>query len=411
MPGLTGTIADAFYGAPTPNPAYGAVQVSPEDYINHLKAAGITLPDNYTPPTEPKWISPTGHDVTYGVNSLGMDPNQKFSDQPGFASRLFSPKARNVMEQNEVSETFPGMQSQALQAQLAASRGQAATDVQNTIGKVNTLASQPNQRNFASFGVSNPVQAGIYDTTTANLAAGVPQAQAQEALATANAGAASHPAEANTDIAASVYDLIHNVTPAELARRKIEAQTIGIGGPTRGALMIGGTAGSPTLNKIQNPLLGGQLGMYSSMAGGLGGLGGPSTVTSPSGNMYPAPAAASSITVPPVSYDLTGKKGIESTDPREMAANEALQNKLDNHDDNHEAAQATIASQIAALKARQKQLQAYHSNNRMSILGHTTGGTLYDIGTLGEPGRNFTQGVYNLLGRAHNYLTENPYNK
>ena len=109
---LGGLIGNAAYN-PEPNSAYGAVQVSPEDYTKHLKAKGVVLPDDYEPPQQALWLTPDGKDVSYAVNNLGLSPNDQFI-KPGFFAKMFSSQARDIQARNAASEALPG-QSQQLQ--------------------------------------------------------------------------------------------------------------------------------------------------------------------------------------------------------------------------------------------------------------------------------------------------------
>ena len=109
--GVAGDIGNAFY-QPEVNPAYGASQVTPEEYTNHLKKAGVTLPDNYTPPASSLWLTPDGKDVSHAVNNLGLSPNDPYI-KPSMWQRIYSSTARETAAKNAAMEALPGQAGQA----------------------------------------------------------------------------------------------------------------------------------------------------------------------------------------------------------------------------------------------------------------------------------------------------------
>ncbi len=248
---ILGDVGNAAYN-PQPNPAYGAVKVSPDDYVKHLKAAGINLPDNYQPPQSNMWLSPDGEDVTDHVNQ-GLSPNDPFI-KPGFMAKLFSSNARDIQGRNAVAEAFPGQQAQALAAQQKAIYGTGQASTGSAIERAKTIGQQPaNTIPFvAGVGGIDPNAMGTASDVMARGQAGTYPAAAEAATRQYGTIGAQNTPEAYGPIAQNAVREASTVQPFRQIGEEFQALYPGLGGP---ALNIGAIDPSTgVMGQVHNPV-------------------------------------------------------------------------------------------------------------------------------------------------------------
>lgn len=166
------------------NPAFGAVEHTPDDMLQHInslpenqndpyESADEARNDGYKIPQQSLWMNPkTGEDVTKYVSdsSYGQNPYKT----PGFWQRFVNPEAANrETEGNTAFQQAPGM---------AAASEKIRSDVIG--GRLSQQPSFMNPQNLSSFqryslnmGDMNPGQLNAANVATGEAKAGVPATQ------------------------------------------------------------------------------------------------------------------------------------------------------------------------------------------------------------------------------------------
>lgn len=360
-----------------------------------------------------------------GVNDQGQyvdasgAPTTEF-DQPGMFQRAFNPYAQEIQNLNAQGQANPlRMQQQAIGQRLAAMKLDPTLTNETYAQTYNPLFSPQNrnaQTQAASFGSTGAPSiigsnTGMTDINNSKLML----QNSQGALGRNNIINASLDAEAANSLSKEVNvepmviqhtinqlratlgqdptesQILESVNAARLATAKQTQADLPISTGTQHLQTIGQNylsqympdelATTPFVNRVTGSGVMPSHGILSagyrspamvSMASlgrmGQNGIVPPTTV--PSGKVYPKPVMTDNGLVSPVTG--TGYSP-EDVEERADKHNDAV-------DDQHDAKQATIASQIAHLKAIQAQLQAQHSRSGiLPMMGNNLVGNMHSL--------------------------------